>query len=136
MLQRFFAFATILTLLSASAMAQQRISMDGAWWQSLTRDEKISVVQGMLTAFESGHVNGIADTCYKLNPKTYKACMAKMGPAKRLDLTFGGYADRIDAVYREHPALLHQHVSLFVACTLTYNEGCGEAAASIDGGSQ
>lgn len=132
MIQRFFAFATLLAVFALPAAAQQRITFDGTWWQNLSHDEKISAVQGMLVAFEGARQVGIVDACLKYYPKTYKTCMTKVPVSPVLDLTFGSYVDRIDAVYREHPALLHWRVSTFVPCTVTYGQGCGELATTMD----
>jgi len=103
-----FALAAALVFVSAQAGATVTLSMDGVWWQSLTRGEKVVAVQavitGISTGYALGHSNGWSDTLdiFKLTPTGADARKLGYGKPPHFSKSFGTYVDELDLWYEGH----------------------------------
>jgi hypothetical protein len=108
------ALAVALLFAAKPASATTSLTMDGVWWQTLSRDQKIIAVEGMLAGYHSGYGDGW-NGGYRYAIRAYNVPLSKSVPLLTNSLvasatsepafskTFGTYVDEIDVWYEAHP---------------------------------
>ncbi|MBD5605185.1 MAG: hypothetical protein IAI48_08870 [Candidatus Eremiobacteraeota bacterium] len=130
----------MLTVLTCrSATATERIIFDGAWWQSLTHDEQLIAVQGMLSGYSAGFLDGAVGeelprkpTMAQLDARTRQLDRVAKYAYAESPYSFGTIVDRISAAYRDHPALEKIRVENFYDCAATSVDGCEATAREFE----
>jgi len=104
-----FALATMLMVVSGPVGATVTLTMDGVWWQSLTKNEKIIAIQGIQAGISSGYRAGWFNAIgtFKVPPKVRLTPEAakKSGFIKPpyFSKSFAAYAHELDHWYESHP---------------------------------
>jgi len=124
--------AVLVLAIRGAAAGTEIVAFDGVWWQSLTRQQQLVAVAGMLSGYEAGYAQGNLDdqkaraSQNSVNAKSRAATVERIiaGAHTGSDFSFTTIADRISAVYRDHPKLVRFPVSLFYRCAMIEPEGC------------
>lgn len=134
-------------MLPIAANATETVLFDGAWWQSLTRNEQVLVVEGILVGRGAGWNSGVSASAQKImkmpprrdlppaESNTLLDSVLKLFSAPggaRSPYTFGTIADRISAVYRDHPRLIDLKVDVLVDCAAYKTNGCEQNARQTE----
>jgi hypothetical protein len=102
------AIAAALVFISSPVGATVTITTDGVWWQALSRDQKITAMQGLQAGLTTGYFSGFLDaeiqvslglklpvaTVNKKIETNYQPVFSK---------SFGTYIDELDVWYEVHP---------------------------------
>ena len=116
-----FTTAFILGFFVRPAIGMQTLVADGAWWDTISSDMRVSVVTGMLDSYRqgfsdgqtAGYMNGIIAAAGQVDKKTANKLiswtvhtneskvLAVISPA--FPKSFDTYADEITDFYRDHP---------------------------------
>jgi hypothetical protein len=117
------AFA--LGFLVRPALGTEYLNLDGNWWNSLNASAKLSVAEGMTTAYEHGYSDGTADAAtyatkhLKASLQNTDLAMNMMlsNPNPAFSKTFGTYVDEISDYYVNNPEMLGKfEVGAIVSC--------------------
>jgi len=143
---RITLLALILTFsgsLMSSATTQTFVTHDGAWWQSLSRDEKITAVEGMLVGYSAGWEDAAFRSASDISTRLQRAGknVGRSVAQHRQQLideepqygsrTFGVMVSKLDEVFNKYPKLSKTRVSLFVTCAVTSGENCLGLGAAL-----
>ncbi len=124
----FLGFALGLTM--GSAIATDRVSLDGQWWQSLDGNEKLRVVQGLYSGLQGGYVLGYLGGCKYARGSLRSPCVkAAIKGLRTADLTFETFIAHTDQIYNDHPKEIDTHLQIFAWC-IFQSEGCDRFATA------
>jgi len=113
------------------------VTLDGVWWMSLTPDEKVRAMQGMIVGFaagyERGEINEYNETRPRGDPQLPKG-LSPVDPAEPTfaDRTFGTMVSKMDAVFEGHPKLAKTLVQNFVECAGESGKDCESVALDVE----
>lgn len=114
-MKKFLALAAFFILIPCAASADESITMDGNWWQSLSEHEQVNVVQGMVASAEDVFDSGVfADNLLIL--EKYPKVNPTSPNTPRYSHTFGFYAHEIQDFYALHSDKLNVRVGSLFAC--------------------
>jgi hypothetical protein len=108
-------------LLIRPASATELVDFDGTWWTSLTDDEQVTAVEGLLGGYESGFNNGyLAAGVNDVNHyhSTRSAAQLTGDPSSNVHFTktFGAYQQEITDFYSAHQSSMHATVGDVMSC--------------------
>ncbi len=129
--------AIILACVIAGCMMPSQVSaagLDGQWWQGVPEAAKISVVQGMISAFYSGYLSGHADATTRASKPITKAwenheiswslyqklwnweSLSVNPGAVEFSKTFETYVHQLDDFYVANPQAIRVNVGIVLRC--------------------
>lgn len=120
----------LLLLVPIELNATETVSFDGVWWGGLSRSDKLTAVEGMLSGMAAGYTAAMAAMVSGGASSTLIGKVKALKPESKF--TLGTIIDRIDAVYRDHPKLADIRVSQFVVCAANWDEGCEFTAKLVE----
>jgi len=120
----------VITCGTTTAIGQVGLE-DSGWWQSLSRNEQVVAVEGMMLGYTEGFRDGAVGEDLPLRPTRAErdARAHQLDRVAKLALAGTPYtsamiADRISAIYREKPGLVHLAVVGLCVCVATRADRC------------
>ena len=115
------SFTACLMMLSRAAIATEVVSFDGVWWTSLTEDEQLTAIEGIIGGYGSGYNNGYiaaADNNILHYHSTRSAAQLTGDPQynAHFSKTFGVYQQEVTDFYSAHTSSMKVDVSDVMSC--------------------
>jgi len=139
-LKRWLPGFLIIILVTLPASATETVTFDGVWWQSLSRVDKDTAVQGMLAGYVSGYYRAKSDAGDAVFSKAksltmgqsvgiYNLIVSQQPPS--MNAAFGTIIDRINDLYADHPETLKDATAYYIACAASDSGDCAEAIKAV-----
>lgn len=118
-------FSTIallcVSLFSSPTPATQLVSFDGTWWTSLTDDEQVTAIEGLLGGYQAGFNNGYIralsnDRYHYHSTRTDAQAVGDPDSHQYFSKTFGVYQQEVTDFYSQHPSSTDVLVGDVMAC--------------------
>jgi hypothetical protein len=135
---RVVSFAAFMFLLGSVVGATTSVSVDGAWWASLTQNEQYAAVEAIADSYPVGYTSGYIDgRLSALNAFSQSLLESRMPAAQQSRLfalyskhaggplpkarplfrkTFASYVDGITYFYSRHPEAQELTISNMLTC--------------------
>jgi hypothetical protein len=118
---KLIAASLILLLLATNgwirpAVAQDSVTLDGNWWQSLSEDEQLVAVESDISALELGYLYGITAPALIGHPWSSNIYLQLLRREPRFPHTFGYYIAAITDFYVMHSRAIKAPVSEVLSC--------------------
>jgi hypothetical protein len=146
------ALSFICGLFVTPAIGLETLVADGTWWQRLTADQKTASVEGMVSAYNFGYVDGRTDQAsmdrpfveFKLKSQKLSSLNYMAEESSWVDSSIGSqwdqnysktyktYTDSIDNFYDNYPDLVKLEVGALIGCNNDHAKyTCDEVAKGM-----
>jgi hypothetical protein len=117
----------------------QAVFEDSGWWQSLSHNEQLIAVEGMMVGYTQGFAAGAVGEDLPLKPtraelveRAHQLDRVAQSALVGTPYTSAMIADRISAIYREKPGLAHLAVVTLCVCAATTADRCEGTADEFE----
>jgi hypothetical protein len=129
--RRYSAFATVLksavlviVIFLAGLVpvrATEFVALDGNWWTSLTDEQQLTAIQGILSGYETGYNNGylaagLNDVLHYHSTRSGAQLTEDPASDTHFSKTFGAYQQEITDFYSRYPGSMGLTVGDVLSC--------------------